>query len=156
MEANMTTLRTGALVSLTATIGLVLALGGCAGAPSRTSLDGPSPSEAAPLTIRFENFASEYVHVYLIGNQRQWLLGRVEAGATAKLRLPHESFAADAGFLQLAVLTGERVTLQAAKNPRVNLTMAQPATMILSQPWRFEQGHVTSPGIRTLRAEPWP
>jgi hypothetical protein len=152
MEANMTTLRAGALVSLTATIAMTLALGACAGTPPRTVPEGPASSEAAPLTIRFDNLASTYVHVYLIADRRQWLLGRVEPGATARLRIPDASVTPDAGFVQLAVLTGERVTLQAATDPRATITVAQPGALLLSQQWRFAQGQVTPLGIRAARA----
>jgi hypothetical protein len=43
----------------------------------RLSVTLPFP---ASLTIRFDNAAQSYVDVYLIGQQREWRLGRVEAG----------------------------------------------------------------------------
>jgi hypothetical protein len=143
----MTTLRARTLVSLTGVMTLTLALGACAGAPARTAPDPASLAEAAPLAIRFDNLASDYVHVYLVTDRRQWLLGRVEPGATAKLRLPDVS--AIEGFVQLAVLTGERVTLQAATNPHANITVAQPRAFLVSQQWRFAQGQVIPFAIST-------
>jgi hypothetical protein len=94
------------------------------------------------LAIRFDNDARDYVHVYLIGTTRQWLLGRVEAGAITKLRIPEESLTGNSGFMQLAVVTGGRVTLQAARDPRAMLTIAQPTSAILSHQWKFTQGQL--------------
>ena len=148
----MTTLRTLALVSLAAS--MTLTLGACAGAASRATLGTAAQVETTTRTIQFANDARDYVHVYLIGDKRQWLLGRVEQGAVATLRIPDEALASGTGFMQLAVLTGERVTTQAVRAPHVKLTMAQPVTAVFSQRWRFAQGEVTgvvtaaSAGIR--------
>ena len=140
----MTTLRTCTIVSLAVT--MTVALGACAGGRSRPSLgnEGPSIIEGTLLTIRFDNRAREYVHVYLVGEQRQWLLGRVEPGARAVLRVPEESLVEGAGLMRLAVLTGARLTLQAARDPRATFTIAQPAATMLSQQWAFSQGQLTS------------
>jgi hypothetical protein len=152
----MTTLRARTLVSLSGVVTLALALGACAGAPARTSPEPMATGEAAPVAIRFDNLASDYVHVYLISDRRQWLLGRVEPGATAKLRIPDVS-AGEGGFVQLAVLTGERVTLQAATSPHANITIAQPRALLLSQQWRFAQGQVIPLAVPTSGggSRPW-
>ena len=84
------------------------------------------------------------MHVYLIGEKREWLLGRVEAGAIATLRVPKESLAGNAKFVRLAVIAGQGLMLQAARNPRATLTLAQPMSAILSQQWTFSQGRLTS------------
>jgi hypothetical protein len=149
----MTTPRRCALVSLAAALTVTLAPGACVGAPSRPLLEEPSPVEARPLAIRFDNDARDYVHVYLIGERRQWLLGRVEPGAIATLRIPEAALDAGSGLVQLAVLTGERVTLQAARDPRARLTIAQPASAILSNQWRFTQGQLTSLKLRSPRGD---
>jgi hypothetical protein len=147
----MTTLRTRAFVSLAATTAVTLALGACAPGPSRPALDGPAPMDGRPIAIRFDNDAREHVHVYLVGGQRQWLLGRVEPGARATLRIPEAALAGSLGSVQLAVLTGERLTLQAARDPRATFTVAQPASAILSQQWMFAQGQLTSLPLRGAR-----
>jgi hypothetical protein len=147
----MTTSRARALVSLATTIATV-ALGACAGAAPRQSLEGWGPSEGRPLAIRFDNDGRDYVHVYLVDERRQWLLGRVEPGAIATLRIPAAALASHSGPMQLAVIAGGRVTLQAARDPRVRLTIAQPASHILSQQWRFAQGQLTSLGLPRSRA----
>jgi hypothetical protein len=147
----MTTRLTRAIVSLAATMAVTLALGACVRGPSRPASDGPAPMDGHPLTIRFDNYGREHVHVYLVGTQRQWLLGRVEPGARATLRIPEAALAGSQGFVQLAVLTGERLTLQAARDPRATFTVAQPASAILSQQWMFAQGQLTSLPLRGAR-----
>jgi hypothetical protein len=147
----MTTSRTRALVSLAATMTLTMALGACAGAAPRQAPEGWALRERPSGTIRFDNDGRDYVHVYLVGERRQWLLGRVEPGAIARLRIPAAALARDSGPMRLAVIAGGRVTLQAARDARVRLTIAQPASHILSQQWRFAQGQLTSLGRPSWR-----
>lgn len=149
----MTTPRTRALVSLAATMIVTLALGACVRATSRPALDGPAPMEGGGPAIRFDNDARAHVHVYLIGERREWLLGRVEPGAVATLRIPEASLAGSPGFVRLAVITGERLTLQAARDTRATFTIAQPASAILSQQWKFAQGQLTSLQLRSARVD---
>jgi hypothetical protein len=143
----MTTPRIRSLVSLAAALTVTFTLGGCVSAASRLASDGPAPTDGAPPAVRFVNEARDYVHVYLVGEQREWLLGRVEPGARATLRIPEAALVENAGPMWLAVLTGERVTLRAAGDARAATTMAQPAAAILSQRWTFSQtpkGQLTS------------
>jgi hypothetical protein len=142
----MTTARIRARVSLAATMAVAVALGACA--PSHPGVEAPPRAVARPLAIRFDNDARDYVHVYLVGERRQWLLGRVEAGAIAMLRIPAAALADEPGRLRLAVITGGRITLGAAREARAQLTIAQPASHILSQEWRFAQGQLTSVALR--------
>ena len=93
----------------------------------------------SPLTFRFDNEPRDYAHVYLGSEQRQWLLGRVEPGARATLRIPEEALTGDPGSMRLAVLAGQRVTLRVAGEARAALTIAQPATEILSQRWTLSK-----------------
>jgi hypothetical protein len=137
MEDTMTTPRIRSLVS---GLAYALTIAGCASAPARLASDAASPSTASPLTVRFDNDARDYVHVYLIGLKREWLLGRVEPGAHATLRIPDAAVAEDAGTLQLAVLTGARVTYHAAGDARATMTLAQPAGAFLVQRWSFSTG----------------
>jgi hypothetical protein len=137
----MPTLRRRALVSLAAAMTATLTLGAC----FRASVGDRSPSiDEALLRLRFDNGGREHVHVYLIGEKRQWLLGRVEPGAVAILRMPEESLSGDATLMRLAVIAGQRITLQAARHPLARVTVPQPASAILSQQWKFAQGHITS------------
>jgi hypothetical protein len=123
-----------------ATMSLSLTVAGC----FQAGRSGPSRQDGVRPSIRFVNDAREHVHVYLIGEKREWLLGRVEAGATAMLRIPEESLAGYPTFAQLVVIAGEGITLQAARHPRATPTLGQPVSTILSQRWRFSQGSLTS------------
>jgi hypothetical protein len=141
----MTTSGKRAFVSI-APIIITLALGACVHASSRSVQDPLTSRYAGLLTIRFDNTAGERVDVYLIGAKREWVLGRVEPGAIASLRIPEEALAEGSTFVRLAVIAGEPLTFAAARNPRARLTAAQPASSILSQQWTFSHGELTSLG----------
>jgi hypothetical protein len=152
----MTTPRTGSVVSLAAALALAITLGGCASAGSRSAPDGPAPSAGPSVTIRFDNQAHDYVHVYLVGVRRQWLLGRVEQGAVATLPIPDEALAESSRSMWLAVLAGANPTGRVAADPRAVTTIPEPMATILSQRWTFTStqatGQLTS--LPLWRAEP--
>ena len=147
----MTTQRPYTLVSRTAITILTLTLAACTGSPSRMATYGPSPVEARALTIRFDNQARDYVHVYLVGQRRECLLGRVEPGAVAALRLPDDVFDSDPGFVRLAVLAGGGVSQAAARDPRAQFTISQDPSLLLTRHWQFAQGQLTSLGRSAAR-----
>jgi hypothetical protein len=147
----MTTPRPYARVSLTAITILMLTLGACAGAPSRSATYGPSTAQASATSFRFDNEARDHVHVYLIGQRREWLLGRVEPGSVATLRIPDDLFDSDPGFVQLAVITGGVVSQKASLDPRAQLSIAQDPSGILSRRWQLAQGQLTSLAVRGAR-----
>ena len=146
----MTTQRPYTLVSRIAITILALALAACAGPQTRMATNGVAPVEARALTFRFDNQGHDAVHVYLIGQRREWLLGRVEPGAVATLRMPDEVFDSDPGFVQLAVLAGG-VSQRAARDPRSQLTIAQDPSMLLARRWQFSQGQLMSLGRTAAR-----
>jgi hypothetical protein len=123
---------------------MALGLGACASVPSRPVASQPISTVDDLLSIRFDNPSRETVDVYLIGTKREWRLGRVAPGAVASLRLPDEAFAQGSMMVRLAVLAGGRVTFDAARDPRAVLSVAQPASTILSQRWTFSQGNLMS------------
>lgn len=135
----MTTPRIRSLVSLAAALSFTLVSGGCASAPAYPASDGPMLSDAPPAAVRFDNGAQTYVRVYLIGEKREWLLGRVEPGAHAMLRIPDAALRDDSSLLSLAVLVGERTTLRAVSEPSAATTMALSVTELVSQRWSFSQ-----------------
>ena len=149
----MTTPRPYARVSLTAItiLTLALSLGACAGSQSRTATYGASPSQTAATSFRFDNEARDHVHVYLIGQRREWLLGRVEPGSIATLRIPDDLYDSDPGFVQLAVITGGGVSQKAALDPRAQRTIAQDPSGIVSRRWQLTQGQLTSLGLTSSR-----
>jgi hypothetical protein len=124
-------------VSLAVTMTGALMAGACTRRPTPAA---EPPAQA--LAIRFDNDARDYVHVYLIGMKREWFLGKVEPGAVARLRVPEEALTTGGAFVQLGVVTGSRVTVTAARDPRVRLTVAQPTSAILSHQWKFVQGQL--------------
>ena len=144
----MTTPRSRLYVSVVAALSVTLALGGCATAPSRLATAAIAPTDGAQLAFRFDNEARDDVHVYLIGDKREWLLGRVAPGARATLRIPNDALAENPGFMRLAVLAGPNTTLRAAAESRAATSMGQPAAAIVSQRWTFSQ----TPGRNQLVA----
>lgn len=141
----MTTSATPAVVSLLTT----LALGACTTHTRGAGLhDGAAPP---PLSIRFDNNERERVHVYLVGETREWLLGRIEPGGSAWLRVPTRALTGGAGAVRLAVLAGAPPSVQAAREARAIVTMAQPAAALLERRWTLSQGQLVSllpPGRR--------
>jgi hypothetical protein len=77
--------------------------------------------------------------VYLVGQNRDWLLGRVEPGARTELRIPTEAMADGTWQMQLAVVAGGRVTVRAASQPGAQVTIAQSTGQLLAQKWTFSQ-----------------
>jgi len=147
----MTTPTIRSLVSLAATVSLSLTLGACAHAPSPAAR---SEAEIVPerlANIRFDNEAQAPVYVYLVGVQREWLLGRVEAGARSTLRMPKTALSEAPGTMRLAVIAGTLPAL-AARDPRAVFTISQPTASIVSQRWTFAQRQMSPPEIFGARA----
>jgi hypothetical protein len=140
----MTTSTSRAFVSIAAAIALTLSVSACVRAPS-----GPTPAlipSNGPLAIRFDNDGSYRLDVYLIGEKREWLLGRVEPGANARFAIPEGVFDEGSKFVRLAVLANAQPTLQAARDPRAKLTLALPLAAIVSERWSFSRGELTFAG----------
>jgi hypothetical protein len=148
----MTTIRSRSLVSLAAALTLTVALGGCAGNATHRALNDPAPVAATPATIRFQNEARQYVHVYLVGQNREWLLGRVEPGARTALRIPAEAMA-DSWQMQLAVVAGGRATMRVASQPGAQVTIAQSAGELLAQKWTFSQALTNGQATASLMGQ---
>ncbi len=147
----MTTPRARTIVSLATTITVTLLLGACVRRQPFAALDGPTLMQEASVHIRFDNAATEHAHVYLVTDERQWLLGRVEPGARATFRIPDAALTAGSSHVRLAVLTGERITPQVAHDPRATFTIAQPASALVSRRWTLTHGQVTPVGVNGPR-----
>lgn len=144
----MTKLPTAAIVSLLAT----LSLGACATRAARTGPEERPHAATRTPAIRFDNDGRERVHVYLIGETREWLLGRVEPGVIARLPLPLQSLTGGTGLLRLAVVAGAPVSLQAAREARATITLAQPASALLEHRWTLVQGQLVPQWLDVRRA----
>lgn len=134
---------TVSVVTLTAT----LALAACARGPSPVTFDGGAATSSEPFGVRFENEADRYVDVYLVGERREWWLGRVAPGARTTLRIPDAARAEAPEFVRLAVLVGEQRTLAAGRDSRATFTIPQPASNLLDQRWTFRQTPLTTPEL---------
>lgn len=145
----MTTPRTRSLVSRVATLTLTMALAGCASVSVPLDHDLSASATEAPPTIRFDNDARDYVHVYLVGLRREWLLGRVAPGARTTLRVPEDALDESEGPLRLAVLMGERVTYRVAADVRTASALPRPAAEILAREWTFAP-HLTGAELIAL------
>lgn len=141
----MTTYSRRASVSLAAST--ILAFTACATVPQRPVQAACVSAKPGARSIRFDNESRERVHVYLVGQNREWSLGRVEPGAATTLRIPVGALSESAEFMRLAVIAGDRTTLRAAGERGVQLTIAQPALHILSQRWSFAQGQLNARGF---------
>ena len=130
-------------ISLAAT----LVLGACAGRPSPTTWGETAVTTGQGATIRFVNEAETYVDVYLVGETREWWLGRVAPGARTTLRIRDDLLAATSGYLRLAVLAGAKLTAQAARDPRATFTIAQPGPSLFDQRWTFRQSQLMAPEL---------
>lgn len=154
----MTTSRMYSLVSFAAALAITLTVGACTSASGRAplALDAAAPADGLPLTVRFDNDARDYVHVYLVGEKREWLLGRVEPGARVTLRIPDDAAFEKGASIQLAVAVAGHVSLRAAREAPAAITILQPTNAILSQRWTYSQtlatGRLTSLPVARVRA----
>ena len=96
-------------------------------------------AESRTDVLQFDNQATVYVDVYLVDGQIQWRLGRVLPGMRVILRVPSSAIARTAGFVQLAVIPGSPISVQASRDPRAIIAIAQPVSGVLSQLWTFHQ-----------------
>ena len=168
----MTTRRTQSRVSFAAVLTAVLTLTGCAATTSQLShfetgaLDSaPLPAapeataaaEVASATIQFDNQADGAVRVYLVDEQRQWLLGRVERGANAALRIPGTALAAPSRWMRLSIVPSEPATARAT-DLRPATMSTEPVAAIISQRWTFARtlggGELTSLPVTRAAAPP--
>jgi hypothetical protein len=150
----MTTPRTRVIVSpvVSAVVSIIVTnvLAACGGGRASLASDDPAAVVAAAVSpaIAFDNDAREHVQVYLVSEQRQWYLGRVEPGARRTFRVPDEAVLTSPQRLQLAVMVGGPITPQVSGDRRAMFTIAQPATSLFSQDWSVAQGQLISAPIR--------
>ena len=143
---------TVSVVTIALALSATLAVGACSRAGSPSTWDGTAAAPDGRVTIDFENEAQTYVDVYLVGELREWRLGRVAPGVHTRLRVPERELAATTGFIRLAVLANTLPATRLARDPRATLTIAQPVTQLLEQRWVFRQTPLASPEIFSARA----
>jgi hypothetical protein len=139
------------LVSLFAPLVLTQTVG--LGACARVSRPVTWDASAQRGAFRFDNDAETSVDVYLVTDKREWRLGRVAPGARMLLRIPDAALVEASGFVRLAVLADAPLTVQAARDPRAILTIAQPTSELLAQRWTFVSGPQRSAQILAARVD---
>ena len=153
----MTTPRTrvivSAVVSVVVSMIVTNVLAACGGGRASLASDDPAAAVAAAVSpaIAFDNDAREHVQVYLVSDQRQWYLGRVEPGARRTLRVPDEAVVASPQRLRLAVMVGQPITPHVSGDRRAMFTISQPAARLFSQDWSIAQGQLISAPIARAR-----
>lgn len=129
----MTTSRIHNRVSLAAALSLSLTLAACATAGPGITAEGLARAVAPSRSIPFENQGTDYVRVYLVGVRDQWLLGRVEPGARATLRIPEAALTDSSRSMWLSVQSAAGTSTGA----RTVTTAAAPVGILLAQRWTF-------------------
>ena len=107
-------------------------------ARAETGANAPE-AERRATTLEFDNEATAYVDVYLVGAQIQWRLGRVPAGMHATLTVPESAIDWTTEFVRLAVIPGSHVSAEASSDPQAIVAIALPISEVLSQQWSFRQ-----------------
>ena len=130
-------------VALAALLVTAVGIGGCAERPRPLTqaeyVESAESVASANETLQFDNQATVYADVYLVGGQLQWRLGRVPPGFRATLRVPESAIPWTMGFVQLAVIPGSQVSAEAGRDPRAIIAAAQRMSEVVSQRWTFRQ-----------------
>jgi hypothetical protein len=155
MEDSMITPARRGIVSAVSMVSLAVAgivtpaITGCARMQQPVAWDASAQRAA----FRFDNEGDRQVDVFLVADQREWRLGRVAPGARMTLRIPEEAITSATGFVRLAVVTGDPMSVQGARDPRAIVTIAQPVSQLLLQRWTFVQGQGRTPQVLAARAD---
>ncbi len=147
-----TRIRTAAShITRAAALAATLTLAACAATRSHVTPAAGVTTAAPPNTaavLAFDNEAPVAVTVSLVGERREWRLGRVAAGARTTLRIP--AAADTAGVVQLVVRADPAATLQptpALRGLGAAVTTAQPLAALREQRWTFSQRRLAAPTI---------
>jgi hypothetical protein len=136
------------VVTLAAITSSALALGACANNPRPAAWDRAAAIDDKPLVVGFDNQAEMYVDVYLVGEVREWRLGRVPPGMRTQLRIPNDAqLELVSGNVRLAVLAGSPFTAHVARDPRATFTIPEAASGVLAKQWTFRQSQLSAPEI---------
>ena len=154
MEDRMLTSAVRVTVSAaacTVALAAVLATDACSRSPSPETGISTAGTSDTRLTIGFENEAETYVDVYLVGERREWRLGRVAPGARTSFGIPAKELAETPGFVQLAVLEESHYSVQVVRDPRATLTIAQPVSDLVAQRWTYWPRPLSRPQLMGMR-----
>ena len=110
---------------------IALAAAGCS--PNAVQRDELAPRKPA---LFFENATPDQVRVYLVEGASEWLLGRVEPGRAAYLRLPADVLAKRGAEVSLiAVPIGTPRTAGLSGGAERIISTAEPAENLVTMRW---------------------
>lgn len=127
-------------------------LGGCASGRRPVVWDASDVVADRPVTIHFDNEGEQAVDVYLVGERREWRLGRVVPGGIATLDIPAAAIGEVVGFVRLAVIEGGPPSARAARDPRARFSIAQPISELPRQRFAFSERQAGGPQLLSLQA----
>lgn len=134
-------------------IAMTVVLGACAAGARPAVWDASEVVPARPVTVRFDNEASQWVDVYLVGERRAWRLGRVVPGANVKLEIPEGAITDGVGFVRLAVIEGGSISVDAAHDPRARFGIPQPIGDLPRQRFAFTERQAGGAQLIALQAD---
>jgi hypothetical protein len=101
----------------------------------------PSAAGVVPNALRIDNTSRDRIDVYVVGQTRDWHVGRVDPGTTAFLSLPIR--AVGPGMMSLAVIANAPRSMTPSRDARAVLTLGQPLESLMAQRWTFAPGRLT-------------
>ena len=125
-----------------AAIALAASLTGAACVRPRGRAPGELPPKA---TITFRNQGSDRVQVYLVGETRDWFIGRLEPRQTAHLAVPRFGFMTASQAVSVAVVPGWSANAQPRREPRTTFSIDELTDDLPGQEWIFVNGRLEGP-----------
>lgn len=107
----------------------------------------PTAAGVVPNALRIDNTSRDRIDVYVVGQTRDWHVGRVDPGTTAFLSLPIR--AVGPGMMSLAVIANAPRSMTPSRDARAVLTLGQPLESLMAQRWTFAPGRLTGLPERT-------
>ena len=106
--------------------------------------------ELAPKpTIVFRNQGRDRIKVYLVGENRVWLIGRLEPLETAHLALPEFGFVSTSQAVSVAVVPGWSANTLPGRDPGATFSIDELTDDLPGEEWIFVNGQLAGP----LRAQ---
>jgi hypothetical protein len=122
--------------------------------PNQLRNDGLAPESAGRITFR--NQSAIPIQVYLVGETREWLLGRLEPLQTGQLLLPAWTGETTPASVALVVISGWSRTLDANHHPGRVRSLNEPTERLNGGIWIFVNGQLLGPSRGESRSRPVP
>ncbi|HMC55110.1 MAG TPA: hypothetical protein VKH19_08080 [Gemmatimonadaceae bacterium] len=102
----------------------------------------------APLgEIVFHNSSGNRIQVYLVADNAEWLLGRLEPYETARLRVPQPARAEERQMVSLVVIRGWSRALDARQRADAPRSLREVHQELVGQDWMFVNGQLAGPRV---------